>query len=142
MRLLDYRTGLEVIERDDCLRLLGQRQYGMGRLALVDNGHPVILPVNYALDGDRPVFRTAAGSKLEAALKGAPVAFEVDEFDDATHGGWSVLVKGFAEVLPAPADVFRLSAMPLRPWAEGDRPVWVQVRPEIITGRRVPGHAR
>jgi len=38
---------------------------------------PSVVPVNYLLDNDRIVIRTDAGSKLAAALRGAPVAFEV-----------------------------------------------------------------
>jgi hypothetical protein len=40
---------------------------------------PVILPVNYVVDGDAPVFRTDPGTKLDAAAEGAAVAFEGDK---------------------------------------------------------------
>jgi nitroimidazol reductase NimA-like FMN-containing flavoprotein (pyridoxamine 5'-phosphate oxidase superfamily) len=137
MRLLDYRTGLEVIELDDCLRLLAEHQFGTGRVGLVDGTHPAILPVTYALHGEHVVFRTAAGSKLEAALSGASVAFEIDHSDELTHRGWSVLVKGWAEVITSSLELARLQTIPLRPWADGARPAWVQIRPEVVTGRRV-----
>jgi hypothetical protein len=43
------------------------------------------------------VIRTDAGSKLAAALRGAPVAFEVDGVDETHQVGWSVVVRGRAE---------------------------------------------
>jgi hypothetical protein len=38
-----------------------------------------VRPVNFCLDGDDIVIRTAAGSKLAAATRRAVVAFEVDD---------------------------------------------------------------
>ena len=67
----------------------------VGRLVVVDNGRPLIFPVNYALDGEAPVFRTASGTKLWASTH-APVAFEVDSIDREARSGWSVVVHGIA----------------------------------------------
>ncbi len=137
MRLIDQRSGLEIIDRDDCLRLLATRLYSVGRVAVLDGRHPVILPVNYGLDGDHIVFRTAAGTKLDAALHGGLVAFEIDHVDDKTESGWSVLVKGRAELVTTMHDLMRLRALPLTPWAEGEHANWIRIAPEHITGRRV-----
>ena len=95
MRLIDDRTGLERLEREDCLRLLASQR--VGRVAVVSVGQPLIFPVNYALDGDTVVFRTAAGTKFDAAVRGAPASFEIDSFDALYHTGWSVVVSGRAE---------------------------------------------
>ena len=137
--MIDNRTGLQIIDRDDCLRLLATHTSGIGRLALIEGSHPVILPINYALDQDHVVFRTAAGTKLDGALRGAAVAFEIDHVDEATHTGWSVLVKGHAESVVTHNDVLRLKALPLRPWADGEHANWVSIRPEMISGRKVTG---
>lgn len=137
MRLIDNRTGLEIIGHDDCLRLLATHMYGVGRVALVDGNHPVILPVNYALDQDRVVFRTAAGTKLDNALHGAAVAFEIDHIDDESHSGWSVVVKGRAELVQTPHDLLRMRAIPLKPWAEGEHANWIMIVTDSVTGRRV-----
>ena len=75
---LDH-SGLGVLSREECLRRI--RTARVGRVAFVENGEPVILPVNHGLDGDAVVFRTAPGSKLTAAENDEPVAFEVDAFD-------------------------------------------------------------
>lgn len=78
MRLVDARTGIEVVSRKECLALLADEE--IGRLGVVDGYRPVILPVNYALAGEAIVFRTAPGTKVGAG-RGAPVCFEVDRFD-------------------------------------------------------------
>ncbi|MFL6046041.1 MAG: pyridoxamine 5'-phosphate oxidase family protein [Propionibacteriaceae bacterium] len=46
---------------------------------------------------ERCTTATDAGSKLAAALRGAPVAFEVDVVDQKRQVGWSVVVRGRAE---------------------------------------------
>ena len=135
MRLIDSRTGIEVIDRHECLELLATGE--VGRLALVDSGHPVILPVNYTLDGERIVFKTAAGTKLDVSTRGGPVAFEVDDADRGTRRAWSVVVTGWARVVTDPAVIERVEALGLNPWSEHEKTHWVAVHPERISGRRI-----
>jgi nitroimidazol reductase NimA-like FMN-containing flavoprotein (pyridoxamine 5'-phosphate oxidase superfamily) len=135
MRLRDARTGIEVLDRQHCLRLLANDE--VGRLAVVDAGVPVILPVNYAMDGDAVVFRTAPGTKLDAAS--TPASFEIDAFDRSTRHGWSVVVTGRLEEVDSYAarDLARLRALDVSPWATGERDHWLRLVPSRITGRRV-----
>jgi len=79
----------------------------VGRVALIDQGEPVILPVNHAMDGEAVVFRTARGSKLMAADNEMPVAFEVDGFDEDRRAGWSVVVRGKVTSVEEPAQLAR-----------------------------------
>src|SRR5215217_5192889 len=67
---------LEELTDTECRNLLAERH--LGRLALVDAQGPVIFPVNYVFDQGSVVFRTDAGTKLDAAADATPVAFEVD----------------------------------------------------------------
>ena len=90
-KTIDARTGLEIIDPDECRRLLGTDE--VGRLAVIDGGSPAIFPVNYVVDGDSVVFRTATGTKLDAGTR-HPVAFEIDDFDRESRTGWSVVVSG------------------------------------------------
>ena len=135
-RVIDSRTGLEVIDPDECRRLLATDE--VGRLAIVDGGTPAIFPVNYVLDGEAVVFRTAPGTKLSSGPR-RPVAFEVDAFDRATRTGWSVIVTGrLEEVTAFDADTLaRVSALPVEPWAGGDKPHWMRVVPSRVSGRRI-----
>jgi len=94
----------------------------------------VILPVNYTLDGGAVVFRTDPGSKLAAATVGATVAFEVDTADERDRTGRSVVVRGQAADV---ADLERLRALPLYPWAPAAKVHYVRIRPASVTGRRI-----
>ncbi len=135
MQLIDPKTGIEVLDRAECMRLLGTQQ--VGRIAMVMGGRPIVLPVNYVLDGDRVVFRTADGTKFDAALRGATVGFEIDHLDSVFQTGWSVLVGGRAELITDATDLAHVQALPLRPWSSHEKSNWVQVRAEDLTGRRV-----
>jgi uncharacterized protein len=119
----------------DCRKLLGERR--LGRLAFVDADGPVILPVNYALDEGSVVFRTDPGSKLDAAAAAATVAFEVDAADERDRTGWSVVVRGRVGEVSDPAELERLRALPLYPWAPGAKARYVRIRPSSVTGRRI-----
>ena len=126
---------MEELDKDECRRLLAERH--LGRLAIPDFGGPVIFPVNYVFDQDLVVFRTDPGSKLDAATEREAVAFEVDATDEATRTGWSVVVRGTLGDITDPAHLERLSALPLYPWAPGEKARYVRVRPLSITGRRI-----
>jgi hypothetical protein len=137
--LIDTASHLETIERDDCVHLL--TAHGLGRLAIVTNAQPMIVPVNYAMDGDRVVFRTDVGGKLSAAAVGQLVAFEIDGYDRMYHEGWSVVVVGAAEQVHDDDEVTRLESLPVGPWAPGPHAHWVRIRPSAITGRRIARRA-
>ena len=129
------RNGLEVLERDECLRLLGQRR--LGRLGLSSGALPTILPVNYWSDGMSVYVRTAPGTKLDAALCDAVVAFEVDDFDAMEHAGWSVVVTGVARVVADRAELDRLRTAPLARWAPSANGHVIAISTELVTGRRL-----
>ena len=126
---------MEELDDTECRRLLAERH--LGRLAIPDFRGPVIFPVNYVFYQDMVVFRTDPGSKLDAATERESVAFEVDAVDEATRTGWSVVVRGILVEVTDPVDLARLHALPLYPWAPGERTRYVRVRPLKVTGRRI-----
>jgi uncharacterized protein len=132
----DAVASLETLGRAECLELLATAQ--VGRVALVVDGHPEIFPVNYALDGDSVLFRTAEGSVLTHAGL-TQVAFEVDHVDTSNRSGWSVLVQGQADDIGGAIDATseRLRRLALITWAPGRRDRWFVIRPRAITGRRL-----
>jgi uncharacterized protein len=131
---------LVVLPADECRTLLATRQ--LGRIGLAGGPFPLILPVNYVLDGDAVVIRTDS-PKITAAADHTRVAFEVDDIDERTRSGWSVLVQALAEeVTGVRRDelVERLQAAPGTPWAPGEHGHWIRLIPKAVTGRRiVPG---
>lgn len=131
------RQQLEVLDLETCLELIDETP--VGRIAFVAGGEPAVLPVNHVLDGRTIAFRTAPGSKLETAARRGSVAFEVDAYDEERREGWSVLVRGVADVEMDDEAIAELEAHDLHPWADGvERASWVRIRPNEISGRRIP----
>jgi len=131
-------NGLQVLDRDDCLRLLAGSNFG--RIGVTFSAIPVVLPLNYRLVGEEIVFRTSPGTKLEAAVEEAVVAFEVDQIDSFTHAGWSVLVTGIARRVTDPTEVARYAGSHVPRWAVGPDEHFVTVSTAMISGRRLaPG---
>ena len=127
-------NGLEVLDRDECLRLLAT--IPVGRIGVSSGALPVVLPVNFVLDGDRIVLRTNPGTKLSAALHDTVVAFEVDRWDPMWHEGWSVMVTGRAcEVTGAELD--RARTLPLRPWGADPTDHYIAITTDLVSGRRI-----
>ena len=116
-----------------------RRDWGSCPAARPSHGEVITLPVNHVVDGQDVVFRTNRGSKLSAAERQDHVAFEADDYDPRTRTGWSVLVKGHAEVVHEDSGIQRLSRLGLYPWvAAADRPFWIRIRPTSVTGRQTP----
>lgn len=132
---IDGRTGLEVLDWDECLALLSQ--CSLGRLAVVIDDQPLIFPVNFALDANAVVFRNDPGTKVYGA-RNRRVAFECDGTDTVYHTGWSVLATGEAVQVRDPADRDRLGRLPLGPWSPGPKAIWLRIQPKTLTGRRIP----
>jgi len=137
MTALADHAGLETLPLDVCLRLL--ESVPVGRVSFYTDGEVVTLPVNHVVDGHDVVFRTNRGSKLSAAERQDHVAFEADDYDLRTRNGWSVLVKGRAEVVHEDSEIQRLSRLGLYPWVTAvDRPFWIRIRSTSVTGRQTP----
>jgi nitroimidazol reductase NimA-like FMN-containing flavoprotein (pyridoxamine 5'-phosphate oxidase superfamily) len=126
---------LSLLDRDECLSLLGRTTFG--RIGLTVGALPVVVPVNYRLVDDEIVFRTGRGTKLDAATHHAVVAFEVDEIDPITHSGWSVMVTGTARRVTDPSQLARIEAQGVPHWARTDVDATVKIPTTVVTGRRV-----
>ncbi len=123
------------LTKSECFELLAAQN--LGRVAVVDDWGPIVLPVNFVLDRHMVVFRTGEGTKLDAASRGTRVAFEVDGTDAATRTGWSVVVRGEAVEVTDPAELVRLRGLPIHPWAPGAKSRYVRILPAALTGRRI-----
>jgi nitroimidazol reductase NimA-like FMN-containing flavoprotein (pyridoxamine 5'-phosphate oxidase superfamily) len=127
--------GLDMLSAEECETLLANHFFG--RVAVWSGEHPAVLPVLYAiLDGD-VVFRTAPGEKLEAALLGQEVVFEIDGVEPARRTGWSVNIAGRAERIVNPDEKQRASQLGLEPWAGDYRDEYVRLRGSRVSGRRI-----
>lgn len=133
------RNGLEVLDRNECLRLLATAT--LGRVGLSSAALPTVLPVNFCLAGDRILIRTGGGTKLDAATRNTVVAFEADDFDSIYHSGWSVVVTGVAREVTDPADRAALRHAPLTRWAPQPDEHVIAISTELVSGRRIPAGA-
>lgn len=124
------------LEREECLKRLANDV--VGRIAVIDGGTPVILPVNYALDGEAIVFRTDPGLKLDSGPRSS-ASFEIDDIDRERRSGWSVVVTGRLEEVTEYDDAVwrRALALPIEPWADGEKGHWMRLVPARISGRSV-----
>jgi nitroimidazol reductase NimA-like FMN-containing flavoprotein (pyridoxamine 5'-phosphate oxidase superfamily) len=125
----------EMGERE-CRRLLAGG--GVGRVAFVADDGPHVVPVNFAVIADAVVFRTSPTSLLGTLGWGQRLAFEVDHLDHERWRGWSVVAAGPGELIESAEElsVIRTFWDP-RPWAGGERLVYVRLRWDRLTGRQI-----
>src|SRR4051794_21859518 len=127
------RDGLEVLDRAECLRLLGGA--AVGRIAGTSGALPVVLPLRYALDGDSIVFETGLGSTIDFISSGSVVAFEVDNLHERGHSSWTVMVTGVAQLVSDDCEVERLGRLLYDdPAAEDGQ--FLRISLELVSGRR------
>lgn len=131
------RSGLFHLEPEECWQRLRLANPRVGRLAFAVDQHPLVLPVNYAVDGDRVVIRFNEDTVLDEAVS-SRVAFEVDDIKPAWEGGWSVVIQGQAVEAVTDDQLARLRRLPLRPWAGTDRIRYLRIDARHgISGRAI-----
>jgi nitroimidazol reductase NimA-like FMN-containing flavoprotein (pyridoxamine 5'-phosphate oxidase superfamily) len=116
----------------ECWNLLGA--VSLGRLVTTVNGWTEIFPVNFVVQKNTLLFRTAEGTKLLTAALNEHVLFEAD--DHTLTEGWSVIVRGRARLLATSADVDDARRAGLYPWIATQKERFVRVTPQTVTGRR------
>jgi nitroimidazol reductase NimA-like FMN-containing flavoprotein (pyridoxamine 5'-phosphate oxidase superfamily) len=130
---------LKELSYDECLQFL--REGLVGRIGIVVDDAPIILPINYRLveaSGMTPArwiaIRTRPGNLIERA--GLLVAFEIDGIDPYHKQGWSVLVRGTLHHVDPDAADFR-QRFDSTPWILTERDAWLIIDPFAVTGRRL-----
>lgn len=85
---------METLTREQALRVLEEAP--VAHLGLISEGKPYVTPMSFVLEGDRVLFRTKPGKKLEAIQANPEVCIEASLFDEATGSWVSVIVRGSA----------------------------------------------
>jgi nitroimidazol reductase NimA-like FMN-containing flavoprotein (pyridoxamine 5'-phosphate oxidase superfamily) len=80
------------------------------------------------------LFRTAEGTKLVSTAMNNRVVFEAD--DHGVSEGWSVIVKGTARSLRTSEEIEEADRAQVLPWTTSEKPHYVRVIPDSVTGRR------
>lgn len=77
-----------------------------GHLGCTRDGHPYVVPMHYAYDGQNLYFFTTDGTKTEFIAANHEVCFQVEEVTDSSN--WcSVMVIGEAQRLAKPDEMER-----------------------------------
>jgi nitroimidazol reductase NimA-like FMN-containing flavoprotein (pyridoxamine 5'-phosphate oxidase superfamily) len=131
------------------------RHARVGRLSTVSSGATRTFTVNFVVDVDSLVFRTAPDWPLLRLAHGSRVTVEIDEEltddklpNDSLPGSsplgdnWSVVVTGEAAIITNPFEVALAERLPLDPWSAPVAPVFVRITPTDVTGHHVAGTAR
>jgi transcriptional regulator with XRE-family HTH domain len=135
-RSAGHSPTLHDLSEAECLALIAPG--GVGRFLFVQAGRgPVAFPVNFKMDSGEVVFRVDSDSVSTEGVHQQPVSFDVDQLDEALSEGWSVLLTGTAKVISGSRELSQAQALDIRPWAGGDRDLYIRLSPTQITGRRI-----
>lgn len=132
---MDAVPAPEELTAAECIAHL--RDGRVGRVGTTIAALPAVLPVSYCVVDDDIIFRIAPGTKLTAALLGAPVAFEVDDLGGGRGAGWSVMVVGEAAEITDPELIDDLRRLPLESWAPSGDDRFVRMSTTHVSGRRL-----
>ena len=133
--------------RGEMAALLAHAEYG--HLGLARDGHPYVVPMHYAFDGEDIYFFTTEGTKTEFIEANHEVCFQVEEVADASR--WrSVMLTGRAKRLAKSEEVERamqliternptltpaLNRTEIGAWKRLANIAVYRVRPEALYGR-------
>jgi nitroimidazol reductase NimA-like FMN-containing flavoprotein (pyridoxamine 5'-phosphate oxidase superfamily) len=140
------KVGEMTIEEMNALLLRAQ----YGHLGCSRDGHPYVVPMHYAFDGQDIYFFTTEGTKTEFIAANHEVCFQVEEVADASN--WrSVMVIGAARRLTAPEETEyamrviternrtltpALNKTDIGAWHRLSHTAIYRVRPDAIYGRK------
>lgn len=131
---VDIKRGrLRELTHDECWQHLAARS--VGRIGYVERGGVVVLPLNYVAQDGLIWVRTASYNQLAMHLPGQRVGFEIDDIDERTHSGWSVLVRGHVDHVTGDEHPAGLGSAQATPWPEGSRSMVFCLTPDEVTGR-------
>jgi uncharacterized protein len=123
---------------------------GFGHLGCTRDGHPYVVPMHYAYDGQDLYFLTTEGTKTEFIAANHEVCFQVEEITDSSH--WrSVMVIGQARRITRPDELERamqliaernqsltpaLNRTDIGPWHRPSNIAVYRVEPSAVYGRK------
>jgi hypothetical protein len=133
-------NGLEMLSRAEAIAFLETGE--VGRLVYTRRALPAVIPVNYVVRDGGILIWTGSTSSLGQAVRGAVVAFQVDELDRATRTGWSVTVTGSAQLVTDEAQLAKARVDGPQPWAPGIKDHLIFIPLTMVTGRWLGSRGR
>ena len=126
----DYR--IVELSTQECWEILDRERFG--RLAVAVNGDPDIFPINFLVDDQKLLMRTAPGTKLTELVINSAVAVEADGRDGDT--AWSVVLKGVARMVDSFSETYTDDGKALETWLPSEKPIYVEIIARSMSGRR------
>jgi len=126
----DYR--IVELSTQECWEILDRERFG--RLAVAVNGDPDIFPINFLVDDQKLLMRTAPGTKLTELVINSAVAVEADGRDGYT--AWSVVLKGVARMVDSFSETYADDGKALETWLPSEKPIYVEIIARSMSGRR------
>lgn len=126
----DYR--IIELSAQECWDILDRERFG--RLAVAVNGDPDIFPINFLVDDQKLLMRTAPGTKLTELVINSAVAVEADGRDGDT--AWSVVLKGVARMVDSFSETYADDGKALETWLPSEKPIYVEIIARSMSGRR------
>lgn len=129
------------IERAEALRLLASAPFG--RIVFTHDALPAVRPVNHLI-GERGVViictRPFSGLMPSVFARSVIVGYQADQIDPVRRTGWSVLVTGPAQVIPA-GELTAEYTRRLGPWGDSAEGVVIGIEPTLVSGMRLVAEA-
>jgi len=122
--------------RQQCLEFIASDH--LGRIAWQAADLPQILPITYAMHRGSTYFRSLPDGLLAQLAQPVGLALEVDELEQQTRSGRSIVLHGYSSAAREPDELADLWASDsLVPWASGNHTLLIRIRPDRIAGRVV-----
>ena len=134
MRPVPALPQLRHLDEQECRDLLESTSFG--RIAVTERALPTIVPVLFTVRDDTVVVVSPARSPALAASEGNIVTLEIDTYDPATAGGWSVTVVGPVSLVSDSAEIEALDRSGIAPWAASHRH-YIKIDMARIAGRQL-----
>jgi len=91
---------MESVTREEALAILAEQP--VAHLGILIDGSPYVTPMSYVFDGERILFRTMPGKKLDGIRANPAVCVETADFNPDTGAWVSVIVRGTARLVDDP----------------------------------------
>lgn len=133
-----YHPTTESLTEAECWRLFDTQPYG--RVAAHMAGRLELFPVNVVAIDQTIYIRTAPGTLLSTISAASEVLVEVDGTEDRNgiSCAWSVVVRGYAELVDSISQEIELETSGPHPWQAGVKDDFVKIAASEVTGRIFP----
>lgn len=127
----EYGNPVVVLDETECWQRL--RSQVVGRIFMQVGDVLDVFPVNYVVDDESILLRTAEGTKFAELMVSTAVLFEADDYND--ESAWSVVLRGTARRLETEAEIVAAEALPLRPMVPTLKRNFVRITATSLSGR-------